>query len=117
MAYDLPAGGRRIVQKARGYVGTWVAGVQTVDHDEFTGATPGTLRRAPGADHPAPAQRQASTRSARFLGVILPRYFRRDSSRSARRIPPGTETSGSPARREPSAIIAVRQLHEQENDG
>ena len=46
MAYDLPAGGRRIVQKARGYVGTWVAGVQTIDHDEFTGATPGTLLRA-----------------------------------------------------------------------
>ena len=36
----------KIVQKARGYVGTWVAGVQTVDHDEFTGATPGTLLRA-----------------------------------------------------------------------
>ena len=46
MAYDLPAGGRRLVQKARGYVGTWVAGVQTVDHDEFTGATPGKLLRA-----------------------------------------------------------------------
>ena len=46
MAYDLPAGGRRIVQKARGYVGTWVAGVQTVDHDEFTGATPGKLLRS-----------------------------------------------------------------------
>ena len=46
MAYDLPAGGRRIVQKARGYVGTWVAGVQTVATDEFTGATPGKLLRA-----------------------------------------------------------------------
>ena len=46
MAYDLPAGGRRLVQKARGYVGTWVAGVQTVDHDEFTGATPGRLLRS-----------------------------------------------------------------------
>ncbi len=46
MAHDLPAGGRRIVQKARGYVGTWVAGVQTVAHDEFTGATPGKLLRA-----------------------------------------------------------------------
>ncbi len=46
MAYDLPAGGRRLVQKATGYVGTWVAGVQTVDHDEFTGATPGRLLRA-----------------------------------------------------------------------
>ena len=46
MAYDLPANGRRLVQKARGYVGTWVAGVQTVDHDEFTGAFPGRLLRA-----------------------------------------------------------------------
>ncbi len=46
MAHDLPAGGRRIVQKARGYVGTWVAGVQTVACDEFTGATPGKLLRA-----------------------------------------------------------------------
>jgi N-acyl-D-aspartate/D-glutamate deacylase len=46
MAYDLPAGGRRLVQKASGYVGTWVAGVQTVDHDQFTGATPGRLLRA-----------------------------------------------------------------------
>lgn len=46
MAYDLPAAGRRIVQKARGYVGTWVAGVQTVANDQFTGATPGKLLRA-----------------------------------------------------------------------
>jgi len=46
MAYDLPAEGRRLVQKARGYVATWVAGVQTVDHDEFTGSTPGRLLRS-----------------------------------------------------------------------
>ncbi len=46
MAYDLPAGGRRLVQKASGYVGTWVAGVRTVEHDKFTGATPGRLLRA-----------------------------------------------------------------------
>ncbi len=46
MAYDLPAEGRRLVQHGRGYVGTWVAGVQTVDHDEFTGALPGRLLRA-----------------------------------------------------------------------
>lgn len=46
MVHDLPAGGRRLVQKARGYVGTWLAGVQTVDHDEFTGATPGRVLRA-----------------------------------------------------------------------
>ena len=46
MAYDLPANGRRLVQHGRGYVGTWVNGVQTVDHDEFTGALPGRLLRA-----------------------------------------------------------------------
>jgi N-acyl-D-aspartate/D-glutamate deacylase len=46
MAFDLPANGRRLVQKARGYVGTWVAGVRTVDDDEFTGALPGRLLRA-----------------------------------------------------------------------
>ena len=46
MAYDLPAGGRRLVQKGRGYIGTWLAGVQTVDHDEFTSATPGVVLRS-----------------------------------------------------------------------
>jgi len=47
MAFDLPAGGRRLVQRARGYDATFVAGVQTVDHDEFTGALPGQLVRGP----------------------------------------------------------------------
>ena len=46
MAFDLPAGARRLVQKADGYVATWCAGVQTVADDEFTGALPGTLLRA-----------------------------------------------------------------------
>lgn len=47
MAYDLPAGARRLVQKADGYVATFVHGVQTVDHDEFTGELPGRLVRGP----------------------------------------------------------------------
>ncbi len=47
MAYDLPAGARRLVQKADGYVATFVNGVQTVDHDEFTGELPGRLIRGP----------------------------------------------------------------------
>ncbi len=47
MAYDLPAGARRLVQRAEGYVATFVDGVQTVDHDEFTGALPGRLVRGP----------------------------------------------------------------------
>jgi N-acyl-D-aspartate/D-glutamate deacylase len=50
MAFDLPAGGRRLVQRARGYVATFVAGVQTVADDEFTGALPGRLLRGP--QHP-----------------------------------------------------------------
>jgi N-acyl-D-aspartate/D-glutamate deacylase len=35
------------VQKADGYDATFVAGVQTVDHDEFTGELPGQLIRGP----------------------------------------------------------------------
>jgi N-acyl-D-aspartate/D-glutamate deacylase len=47
MAFDLPAGGRRLVQRARGYASTFVAGVQTVADDEFTGELPGRLVRGP----------------------------------------------------------------------
>ena len=47
MAHDLPAGARRLVQKAKGYDATFVAGVQIVDHDEFTGELPGRLVRGP----------------------------------------------------------------------
>jgi N-acyl-D-aspartate/D-glutamate deacylase len=47
MAFDLPAGGRRLVQRASGYAATVVAGVQTVADDEPTGARPGRLIRGP----------------------------------------------------------------------
>jgi N-acyl-D-amino-acid deacylase len=47
MAFDLPAGGRRLVQRARGYAATFVRGVQTVADDEFTGELPGELVRGP----------------------------------------------------------------------
>ncbi len=47
MAHDLPGGARRLVQKGSGYDATFVAGVQTVDHDEFTGELPGRLLRGP----------------------------------------------------------------------
>jgi N-acyl-D-amino-acid deacylase len=46
MAFDLPAHGRRLVQRASGYRATFVAGVQTVSDDEFTGALPGRLVRS-----------------------------------------------------------------------
>jgi len=47
MAFDLPAGGRRLVQKAKGYRAVYVGGTQTVDNDEFTGELPGRLIRGP----------------------------------------------------------------------
>jgi len=47
MAHDLPGGARRLVQRGKGYVGTWVHGVRTVDHDDFTGELPGRLLRGP----------------------------------------------------------------------
>lgn len=43
--YDLPTGGKRIMQKARGYRHTFVAGVETLADDEPTGAMPGRLVR------------------------------------------------------------------------
>ncbi|MCH2172879.1 amidohydrolase family protein [Myxococcota bacterium] len=45
MIYDLPAGGRRIMQRARGYHRVVVAGEVTVCDDEETGARPGRLIR------------------------------------------------------------------------
>lgn len=45
MAYDLPAGGRRLLQRARGYVATIVAGEFVAEHDEPTGRLPGRLVR------------------------------------------------------------------------
>jgi N-acyl-D-aspartate/D-glutamate deacylase len=47
VVYDLPAGGRRIVQRARGYVATIKRGVVVRDHDEPTGERPGRLVRGP----------------------------------------------------------------------
>jgi N-acyl-D-aspartate/D-glutamate deacylase len=44
--HDLPAGGRRLLQRARGYRATICSGVVTVEHDTLTGALPGRLLRA-----------------------------------------------------------------------
>ncbi|WP_300778530.1 amidohydrolase family protein [Enhydrobacter sp.] len=46
VVYDLPAGGRRLIQCASGYRHTFVAGVETVHDDELTGERPGRLVRA-----------------------------------------------------------------------
>lgn len=45
VAYDLPAGGRRLIQRADGYVATIVAGEVTYRDGEPTGALPGRLLR------------------------------------------------------------------------
>ncbi|MGZ4689804.1 MAG: N-acyl-D-amino-acid deacylase family protein [Acidimicrobiia bacterium] len=58
MHYDLPAGGRRLVQRADGYVATLVAGTVTYEHGDATGRLPGRLVRGPqatphtGSPHP-----------------------------------------------------------------
>ncbi|CAN5327315.1 hypothetical protein BH09PSE4_BH09PSE4_04870 [soil metagenome] len=46
VAYDLPAGGRRLLQRAEGYCHSFVAGVETYRGGEATGALPGRLIRA-----------------------------------------------------------------------
>ncbi len=43
--YDLPAGGKRLLQRAQGYDHTFVGGVEIMAGGESTGATPGRLVR------------------------------------------------------------------------
>jgi len=54
MAFDLPAGGKRLLQRARGYAETIVSGVVVYRDGEPTGSLPGKLVRGP---QPAPASR------------------------------------------------------------
>ena len=54
MVHDLPAGGKRLIQGARGYDATIKRGAVVRDHDEDTGERPGHLLRGPQA---APAAR------------------------------------------------------------
>ncbi|MBI5255136.1 MAG: amidohydrolase family protein [Burkholderiales bacterium] len=46
MAADLPAGGKRLLQRSRGYVATVVSGVPVYREGQATGALPGRLVRA-----------------------------------------------------------------------
>ncbi len=45
ITYDLPGGGRRLVQRAEGYVATIVSGVPVYRNGEATGSLPGKLVR------------------------------------------------------------------------
>ncbi|TXL78201.1 amidohydrolase family protein [Vineibacter terrae] len=46
VVYDLPAGGKRLVQRAEGYRHIFVSGVETLRNDEHTGELPGRLVRS-----------------------------------------------------------------------
>ncbi|TEA79054.1 N-acyl-D-amino-acid deacylase family protein [Allopusillimonas ginsengisoli] len=46
MVFDLPAGGRRLVQRADGYVATLVNGEPIFEHGQSTGSLPGRLLRS-----------------------------------------------------------------------
>jgi N-acyl-D-aspartate/D-glutamate deacylase len=46
LLHDLPAGGRRLVQTAQGYVATLVSGEVVMQEGQATGALPGQLVRA-----------------------------------------------------------------------
>jgi N-acyl-D-aspartate/D-glutamate deacylase len=56
LVFDLPAGGKRLLQRATGYRHTFVSGDETFSDGEATGALPGRLVR--GAQ-PAPIERSA----------------------------------------------------------
>jgi len=45
MVQDLPGGGQRLLQDAKGYIATIVNGVPVVENDKLTGALPGRLVR------------------------------------------------------------------------
>jgi N-acyl-D-aspartate/D-glutamate deacylase len=49
IVHDLPAGGKRLVQRATGYVATVCSGAVTFENGESTGALPGQLVRGPQA--------------------------------------------------------------------
>ncbi|MEJ2175484.1 MAG: amidohydrolase family protein, partial [bacterium] len=60
LVYDLPAGGKRLVQRADGYRASFVSGIEVMRDGEPTGALPGALIRGPQPEAQAP---QTSSRS------------------------------------------------------
>ncbi len=46
LVHDMPASGRRFVQRVTGYEATFVAGAPIFERGEHTGALPGRLVRA-----------------------------------------------------------------------
>ena len=52
MAYDLPAGGKRLIQKASGYLATICNGIVTFENGQATGEKPGRLLRGAAGNWP-----------------------------------------------------------------
>jgi N-acyl-D-aspartate/D-glutamate deacylase len=50
LVFDLPAGGKRLLQQSSGYLHTFVSGVEVCTDGESTGATPGHLVRGAQKD-------------------------------------------------------------------
>ena len=46
MHYDLPAGGKRLLQRVEGYKHTFVSGIETYHDGQATGELPGRLVRS-----------------------------------------------------------------------
>jgi N-acyl-D-aspartate/D-glutamate deacylase len=67
IATDLPAGGRRLVQRANGYTMTVCSGTVIAEHDAPTGAMPGKLVRGPQSAPPkiAPVRSGSTPRAHR----------------------------------------------------
>src|SRR5262249_26429240 len=57
MAFDLPAGARRLLQRAEGYVATLVSGQVVMREGAPTGLLPGRLVRGGGPDAAATGRR------------------------------------------------------------
>ena len=54
MVYDLPGGGKRLIQKAQGYRYTICSGEVTYENGEHTGNLPGRLLRGAQNSSPRP---------------------------------------------------------------
>ena len=105
MVYDLPGSGKRLIQRARGYVATVKSGVVVRAHDEATGARPGRLLRGPPAAAAALSQGGPAARSTsanpRTRSAVMRVPSVSKTSRTVRSAPPRC-TSMSTVTRDPS---------------
>ncbi|HEY3798941.1 MAG TPA: amidohydrolase family protein [Caulobacteraceae bacterium] len=69
VAYDLPAGGKRLLQRASGYTATVVAGEVTYRNGEATDALPGRLLRGAQAAPPSRSWGGSAARSDAGVGM------------------------------------------------